>query len=222
MDVCGRVAVIFKILPVLVSFHSSACCARRKHPSRRKKSANKTSTVRPSCGGWHRTGFLSASLCRVCTPPPEKPGFPLSSPPPPPVFQPLVFCGVEGFSPPPLSLIFLSFTWTMAPGKRNSWQPAFLLVLYLQQPNKTEKRKPHRLSPWVVRLFVVLCGFWGEMVVVVLDLSKVPEDLGEDGASCHQLLSLLRAATPAAGWGVCGAMASHGSSLCSHPAVPRI
>ena len=161
MDVCGRVAVIFKILPAPVSFHSGACCAGRKHPTRRKKSANKTSTVRPSCGGWHQTGLPSASLCGPCAQPPEKPGFQLSGPPPPPVFQPLAFCGVEGFSPPPLSLIFLSFTWTMAPGKRNSWHPAFRLVLYLQQPNRMEKRTPHRLSPWVVRLFGILCVCFG-------------------------------------------------------------
>lgn len=114
-------------------------------------------------------GLLSASLCRACTQPPEKPSVQLSSPPPAPVFQPLAFCGVDGFFPyPHPSLIFLGFTWTRASGKRSSWHPAFRLVLYLQQPNKMEKRTPHSgllLGWWGYLLFRV---FW--MVVVILDL----------------------------------------------------
>lgn len=54
MDVCGRVAAIFKILPVLVGFHGGARCAGRKHPTNRKKSANKPA-LPPACGvgkGW--------------------------------------------------------------------------------------------------------------------------------------------------------------------------
>lgn len=60
-------------------------------------------------------------------------------------------------------------------------------------------------------------------MVAILDLSKVPENLGEESASGLQLLSLLRTATPPEGlWGIYRAMASNGDSLCPHPAVPRI
>lgn len=125
-------------------------------PKEKKKSSNKTSTVRLSCGGWHTDGPALSSLCRACTQPPMKLSFQLSSPTPPTVFQPLAFCGIEGFLFFSLRLIFLSFTWTMASGKRSSWHPAFCLVLYLQQPHKMENRKPHSPSSWVVGLFGVL------------------------------------------------------------------
>lgn len=73
MDVCGRVAAIFKILPVLVSFHSGACCAGRKHPTKRKKSANKTSTVCLPWWGLAQGRASSAGLGRTHTLPPVDP-----------------------------------------------------------------------------------------------------------------------------------------------------
>lgn len=200
MDVCGRVAAIFKILPVLVSFHSSACCEGRKLTTKRKKKNLPTKPALSACpGGWGGgTGLslLAASLCGACTQPPVKTSFQPSSPPLPPILQSLAFCGLEGFSLFP-SLVFLRFTWTMASGERNnSWHPAFPSVLHLQQPNEIENRACCRPSSWVVGLLVLLlrwrCGRH-------LGFAEDSRKLREEGTSCFQLLSLVRAAAPAAG-----------------------
>lgn len=114
MDVCERVAAIFKILPVLVSFHSGACCAGKKHPTKQEKYANKTSTVRlfPGRGLGLASGWVfSARPCRPCTQPPGRPSIRQASSAPP-GFQPSALCGGLGFFLL-LSLIFLSFTWTV-------------------------------------------------------------------------------------------------------------
>lgn len=90
MDVWGTVAAICKILPVIVSFHSGACCAGRKHPTKRKKkkSTNKTSAV---CSLQVSMGHTRCH--RQAAGPPHAPGS-----------QSLVFVGVEEI------LLFLSLS----------------------------------------------------------------------------------------------------------------
>lgn len=179
-------------------------------PPKEKKSANKTSTARLSCGGWHGDGLLSANLCRVYSQPLRKPHFHPGSPAAPPVFQPVAFCGVEGFFLPFFpSLNFSWFHLDRSLRERSSWHPTFHLVLYLQQPSKME----NKCLKVLLGLFVVVI-FLVEVVVVLLDLQKFTENSGEEKASCYHPLSLGRAATPLAGiWGAYWAMPWNGNSV---------
>lgn len=179
-------------------------------PPKEKKSANKTSTARLSCGGWHGDGLLSANLCRVYSQPLRKPHFHPGSPAAPPVFQPVAFCGVEGFFLPFFpSLNFSWFHLDRSLRERSSWHPTFHLVLYLQQPSKME----NKCLKVLLGLFVVVI-FLVEVVVVLLDLQKFTENSGEEKASCYHPLSLGRAATPLAGiWGAYWAMPWNGNSI---------
>lgn len=90
--------------------------------------------------------------------------------------------------------------------------PCLLLVLYLQQPNKMESRTPHSPSSWGWG-YLLFC-FFGGHGGCHLAFAKGPKNSGEESASCYQLLSLVRAATPLAGkQGVYWAMPLNGNSL---------
>lgn len=146
---------------MLVSFHSGACCAGRKHPTNRKKICQQNQHCPPVLwgvgAGWAPSLqiYVGRALSHQCSPLSSHPALLL----PQPAFQPFPFCGGERFFYLPQSH-FSSFPWTIALRKRSSWHPAPCLILYLQQPNKMRSRMPHSPSSWVVGLFVVLFCWW--------------------------------------------------------------
>lgn len=192
MDVCGRVAAIFKILPVLVSFHGGACCAGRKHPPTEKNPpANLHSP--PACRvgkGWAPPQALQGMHSATSEAP-----LPTIRPAPPPGFQPLTFCGVEGF----FFLFFLVsfFLVLLGPWPWRKGAPGSLPPLSPLPPATSQRGKESACQPlWVVGLFVVLFCWWRWWPSSILDLQNPPENLGKESPSCSQLLCLVGLAPP--------------------------
>lgn len=148
MDVRGRVAAISKILPVLVSVHSGACCAGRKHPTRRKKSANRSSTVRLSCGGQPRAGLLSAGLCGACTQPRAAPFLTLLL-----VSSHLLFVVLTVSFFPPVSFFFV----VLGPGPQGKGAPGTLPSAWSFTPSSLTKWERECLTD-------LLLGWWGYLL----------------------------------------------------------
>lgn len=100
----------------------------------------------------------------------------------------------------------------MASGKRDSWRPAFSWSLTSSSLTKwkVERLTALLLGCWRYLLFCFFGGRGGCHVA----FAKGPKNSGEEGASCYQLLSLVRAATPLAGkQGVYWAVPLNGHSL---------
>lgn len=139
---------------MLVSIPSGACCAGRKPPTERKNLPEKPALSACLVGLGTSMGLPSASLCRACPQPPVKPSFQPSSPTPPPIFQPLAFCGVEGFFFFPLVSFFLVL---FGPQPRGKGAPG--------TPPSTWSFSSSSLTKWKIEhLTVLLPGWWGYLL----------------------------------------------------------
>lgn len=215
MDVCGRGAAIFKILPVLVSFQPVPAAQEESGPAEEKNWPTKPALSACPPGAGPGPGLLSAGLRRPCSQPPEEP---ISSSPA--LLLPLfsshslfVVLTVSPPPPPPQS----HFSWFSLDQRLREKQflaPCLLLAWSFTSSSLTKWGRERLTRALSLGGGAILA----EVVAVLSDLWKVPEHLGEARSSGYQLLSLVRAGL----WEACGAMSVDGSRSCSHPALPRI